>query len=384
MPQPDGESLALLKLTLSEGVGGVSIHRLIEAFGSARAALDASEQTLRNVEGVGDRTARSIRRGPDTGELELELDLLQRANTRLVPITSDQYPIPLRHLDASAPPLLWMRGEYLRRDMLALAVVGSRRATHYGRSQARRFAAGLSGMGFTIVSGLARGIDSEAHRAALQAGGRTIAVLGCGLGRVESLSDPELALEIAGHGALISELPMKAPPLAGHFPPRNRIIAGLSLGALVVEGGKKSGSLITARLAGEQGKGVFAVPGNVDSPASSGCHRLIRDGAVLVENPREVVEGLGPLSEPLDLPDAESADGEEAAPGGPQSLEDARALVLNEREREIFELLDSSPLQIEAVIERTGLPASIVSSTLLTLEIRGLVRQLPGQSYVRA
>jgi DNA processing protein len=236
---------------------------------------------------------------------------------------------------------------------------------------------GLSSMGFTIVSGLAWGTDSEAHRGALQAGGRTIAVLGCGLGQVESLPEAELAREIPEHGALISELPMTIPPKPENFPPRNRLISGLSLGVLVVEAAAHSGSLITARLAGEQGKAVFAVPGSVDSPTSRGCHALIRDGAVLVESPRDLVEGLGPLSEPLELPAQE--------PGAPEPVRvsDPRALALNERERQIFDLLTQTSTHIDAIITQTGLAPAIVSSTLLTLEIRGLVRQLPGQQYAR-
>jgi len=384
MAHSETETLAALKLSLCEGVGGVVIHRLIEGLGSAEAALAAPVDRLCQVEGISEELARRIHRGPDERAVETELDFMQRGHVRLVPVTSEDYPLPLKHLDADAPPLLRMRGDYQRRDMLSVAIVGSRRSTHYGRTQARRFAMGLSGMGFTIVSGLARGIDAEAHRASLQAKGRTIAVLGCGLGMLDKLDEPDLALEIAENGALISELPMLAPPLPGHFPPRNRLISGLSLGVLVVEAGKKSGSLITARWGGQQGKAVFALPGNVDSPASHGCHQLIRDGALLVQDPRDVAEGLGPLSDPLELPAAAGQEPSEEDTGRPMTVDDARALTLNEREKQIYGLIEQAPLHIDVVIAQSGLPASIVSSTLLTLEIRGLARQLPGQRYVRA
>jgi DNA processing protein len=274
---------------------------------------------------------------------------------------------------------LRVRGEYRREDQLAIAVVGSRRCSTYGRRQARRFARGLAGMGFTVVSGMAYGIDSEAHRAALAGRGRTVAVLGEGLACTLSGGDAELALEIAESGALVSELPMEAPARPGNFPPRNRLISGLALGVLVVEAAKRSGSLITARHAGEQGRAVFAVPGPVDSATSRGTHALIRDCAVLVEDARDVVDGLGPLAEALELPPREEAE----AAGEPEPLADPRELALNDREREVLALLDGSPCQIDQVIDRTGLAVSIVASTLLTLEIKGLVEKLDGQRYVR-
>lgn len=301
---------------------------------------------------------------------------MERRHVRLVPFFSGDYPASLRHLDAAAPVLLRVRGDIRDEDRLAIAIVGSRRCSQYGRRRATRLAADLASMGFTVVSGLARGIDSEAHRGAIRGKGRTLAVLGRGLAHQLSRRRLELAMEIAENGALISELPMHVPPRAENFPPRNRIISGLSLGVVVVEAGRRSGSLITARHAGEQGRQVFAVPGDVDRPSSRGCHRLIRDGAVLVEDARHVVEELGPLSEPLNLPEPE--EGEPEPP-----LEDPRVLALNDREREVLEAVGQSPLHVDEIIEQTGHPASIIASTLMTLEIRGLIRQLSGQRYVR-
>jgi DNA processing protein len=377
MSEHQAETEALLKLSLCEGVSNRTIFALLEHFGSARQAVAASDHELAQVEGLAAPARRGLAHRADEEAAAGELELLEAHAVRLVPFFSEDYPRPLRHLDRDAPVLLRMRGEYRRTDQLAVALVGARRCSAYGREQATRFASDLASMGLTVVSGMAEGIDSAAHRGALLARGRTIAVLGCGLGRRFPQEEADLADQIAASGAVLSELPLDAPPRAGNFPPRNRLISGLSLGVVVVEAASHSGSLITARLAGEQGKAVFAVPGSVGSPVSRGCHKLIRDGAVLVESARDVVEGLGPLSEPVELgvqPDQQ----DQSAP-----VEDARVLALNERERGIFDLLGPSPMHIDEVVTQTKLAPSIVSSTLLTLEIRGLIRQLAGQRYVR-
>lgn len=377
MSEHEEETLALLKLSMCEGVSSRTIFALVEHFGSACAASEAPAGELERVEGITPAAVSAIRRGPDEGEIARELELMEKQRTRLVPFFAEDYPLPLKHLDRGAPALLRIRGDYRREDQLAVAVVGARRCSAYGRQQATRLAADLASMGFTIVSGLADGIDSAAHRGALMAKGRTLAVLGRGLGRRLNPDQLQLALDVVESGAVISELPMEVPPRAGNFPPRNRLISGLSLGVVVVEAAGRSGSLITARLAGEQGRGVFAVPGNVDSPTSQGCHKLIRDGAVLIENARDIVEGLGPLSEPIELP--ERQEDETSA----RTVEDARVMALNERERRIFDLLGPSPIHIDQVVAETQLPPSIVSSTLLTLEIRGFIQQLAGQRYAR-
>jgi DNA processing protein len=378
MSEYQDEALALLTLSLCRGVSNGAIYALCERFGSARATLKKGVDALLQVEGVGGATASAICAGPGSGAVERELDLMERHRVRLVTRESDDYPPPLTYLDRAAPVLLRMAGGYAPRDQMAVALVGSRRCSSYGRRQAARIACDLASMGFAVVSGMADGIDSEAHRGAILGKGRTLAVLGQGLGHRMPEDRMDLAAQIVEHGALLSELPMSAPPRPGNFPPRNRLVSGLCLGVVVVEAAARSGSLITARLAGEQGRAVFAVPGNVDRPTSRGCHRLIRDGAILVENARDVVEALGPLSEPIAMPAA--ADDE--PPGEPVS--DPRVLALNEREKLIYQLLDSSPLHIDEVVAQTELPASIVSSTLLTLEIRGLISQVAGNRYHRA
>ncbi len=370
------EALALLRLSLCSGVSNGTIWALLECFGSAMTALGATRKGLTEVPGIGTATAEAIVNGPDEGAVERELDLMERHRVRLVPHFSPDYPPPLKHLDASSPVLLRIKGLYEPEDALAVAVVGSRRCSMYGREQAGRFACDLAAMGFTVVSGLADGIDAAAHRGALRGRGRTLAVLGCGLGHRLNRDARELAAQILEAGALLSELPMSTPPRAANFPPRNRLVSGLSLGVVVVEAAKRSGSLITARLGGEQGKAVFAVPGPVDRPTSRGCHALIRDGAVLVESARDVVDGLGPTSQPFELPEASCPQGQ------PPHVSDPRVMALNEREKGIYSLLNE-PLHVDEVVQRTGLPASVVSSTLLTLEIRGLVRKANGNRYVR-
>ena len=378
MSEHEEETLALLKLSLCQDVGGAAIFALIEHFGSARAALSASGRVPEGVAGISASARKGLSQGPPPGAVEEELELLGRHAVRLVPFFSEDYLPPLNLLESDRPPLLRVRGEYLERDQLAVAIVGSRRCTYYGRKQAARLSEELAALGFTVVSGLARGIDAEAHRGALRVGGRSLAVMGCGLARVYPPDHEELASQIAAGGAVLSELPMSAPARPGNFPPRNRLIAALSLGVVVVEAPKRSGALITARLAGEQGKAVMAVPGGVDSPSSKGCHALIRDGAILVENTQDVVESLGPLGKPVLMPEA--AEGMESLP----MAAEAPAIYLNEREREMFQMLGQQPRHIDSLIEQSGLPASIVSSTLLTLEVKGLVKRLPGGLYVRS
>jgi DNA processing protein len=376
------EALAVLSLTLCRGVSSGTVYTLMERFGSGRAALSASLAELQGVDGIGPAVAESIRRGAGEDKVARELDLMERHRVRLVPFFCEDYPAPLKHLDREAPALLRVKGEYRPADRLAVAIVGSRRCSAYGRQQASRLGCDLATMGFTVVSGMAAGIDTAAHRGALLGKGRTLAVLGCGLAYELPPEGMELAAEIVESGALLSELPMEAPPRPGNFPPRNRLVSGLALGVVVVEASTHSGSLITARLAGEQGRGVFAVPGPVDRPTSRGCHQLIRDGAVLVEDARDVVDGLGPLSAPIEMPPREdSADATESEPG---LLTDPRVMALNERERHIYDLLERDPVHIDEVVTRTQLPPSIVSSTLLTLEIRGLIRQTAGNRYSRA
>jgi len=281
------------------------------------------------------------------------------------------FPAHLREVPA-APDRLWVRGRLVDEDALAIAIVGSRRATPFGLELAERLAGDLAARGITVVSGLARGIDSAAHRGALEAGGRTIAVLGCGVDVVYPPENRRLAARIAERGALLSQFAPGAPALAHHFPVRNRIIAGLALGVVVVEAAEQSGTLITAGHAGDLGREVMAMPGRAGAPTSRGTHRLIRDGAALVEGWEDVVALLPArwracvATVPL-------------APAG-----DPAAPASGSNEDSLLALIGTEPVTMEELIERSGLAASRAAARLLALELEGRVRQLPGKRFVRA
>jgi DNA processing protein len=254
---------------------------------------------------------------------------------------------------------------------LAVAIVGSRRCTFYGRQQAERLSAALARAGITIVSGLARGIDAAAHRGALEAGGRTIAVLGTGLAKIYPPEHAELAAAIARQGAVLSEVALETAALPGLFPQRNRIIAGLSLGVVVVEASRNSGALHTVRHAMEQGRDVFAVPGRIDSLASEGCHDLIRDGVVLVRHADDILQGLGPLAAPV------------VAGGAGGSVHAARELLLDDQERRLLNLVTIDPIHVDLILRDAGIEPSRALATLTVLEMRRLIRRLPGSQFCR-
>jgi DNA processing protein len=273
---------------------------------------------------------------------------------------------------ADPPPLLYISGTLHESDELAIAVVGARRGTSAGRLVTEQLAGGLASAGVTVVSGLARGVDAAAHRGALAAGGRTLAVLGCGLGRTYPPEHERLRREIEEQGAVLSELSWDAPPHSGHFPRRNRIISGLSYGVVVTEAAIDSGSLITARLAAEQGREVFAVPGCVNLETSRGTHALIKEGATLVEHAREVIEVITPQLEP----DVRSR--LHAAPSSAVPADN-----FGNQEQLVYDALSHEPLTVDHLLERTRLPVPSVMASLLSLELRRRVRQLPGQRYLR-
>lgn len=284
----------------------------------------------------------------------------------------ERYPAWLGTI-ADPPAVLYCDGLIEPQDRQALAIVGSRQATPYGLRITETLARELSGAGFTIVSGLARGIDAAAHRAALEAGGRTIAVLGCGLDMDYPLGHARLREEIAMSGAVVTEYAPGIPPLAGHFPRRNRIISGLSLGVVVVEAAEDSGSLITARLALEQGREVFAVPGSIDAPLSRGPHGLLKQGAKLVETVDDIIEDLVPQMEKAAVPTQR-----------PMPFKAMEPPDLSPEERRVWEQMSREPLHLDDLTEQSGLTPAAVSGILLGLELKGVARQLPGQRYYRA
>jgi DNA processing protein len=368
-PASDPARVAAVRLSLISGVGPITRQALIERFHTAAAILAASQNELREVKGVGPKLAASIRAANREVNAEEELAFCAAEQIKVLLECDDEYPARLRDIP-DPPGVLFMQGELKPADQLAIAIVGTRHATTYGTQQADRLAGGLARAGYTIVSGLARGIDAAAHRAALAAGGRTIAVLGSGLSDLYPPEHKSLASEIAAQGAVLSESPPRSPPLAGAFPQRNRLISGLSLGTLVVEADVHSGALITARHAAEQGREVFAVPGRIDNRMSHGCHRLIRDGAKLVETVDDILEELGPLASPT-----EKTDGTE--------IRHPIELQLNEMEQAVLTAIGDEVCIIDDVIARSRLPVPRVLSTLSVLEMRRLVRRVSGNRVQR-
>lgn len=370
MDSPD--ILDLLCLTMVPGVGPHTSRALLERYGDAGRVLDASIASLREVTGVGPKLAERISQARREFEPEAELELCRRHGVRPTPPGDPGYPAPLRTIH-DPPALLYMRGAYQATDELAVALVGSRRCTPYGIRIAERLAGSLARVGLTVVSGLARGIDAAAHRGALNAGGRTLAVLANGLAEVYPPEHADLARDIAEAGAVVSEMAMGQGPLAGLFPQRNRLISGLCLGVVVVEAAPRSGSLSTVQHALDQNREVFAIPGPVDSLASRGCHGLIRDGARLVETVDDILDELGPLIHKLRP---------STAPDAP-SIRHPAELTLSDLERSVINALDDQPKGVDELMSLSSLTASQVMATLSILEMRRLIRRVPGNRFLR-
>lgn len=348
---------------LTPRVGGARIARLAEVFGSVERAWHASERDLRAA-GMTRDAIDSILGYRSRVDLGQELDRLERHGIDAYTLNDPDYPRLLRHIP-SPPPVLYARGTLLPGDDLAVGIVGTRRATAYGTDMTARFARDLAMADVTIVSGLALGIDTVAHRVALDHDGRTIAVFGCGLDTIYPPRNRTLAERIVGNGALVSEYPLGTRPDARNFPVRNRIISGLSRGVLVVEAPLKSGALITTMFAGEQGRDVWAVPGSALSAASSGCHALIRDGAALVTSADDILSELN----------VERA----------RDHEQTRLLLPETgSERLLLMLIGAEPRHVDELAHESGLPIHEASGTLLAMELKGLVRGTGAGHYVRA
>jgi DNA processing protein len=365
----DERDRAEILLALTPDVGPILRSRLIEHFGDALHVIAASESALQGVQGVGPKISRQIINARHEVQIDAQLALVREHGLRIMLPGRSDYPQLLKEIP-DPPGVLFVRGEIEPADAMAVAIVGTRRATHYGKQQAERLAAALARAGVTVVSGLARGIDAAAHRGALSAGGRTIAVLASGVLNVFPPEHDKLAIEVAAHGAVVSEAAPTMPPLAGMFPQRNRIISGLSMGVIVVEAADRSGALITARHAMEQGREVFAVPGPIDSPGSSGPHRLLRDGAKLVTCVDDVLEELGHL--PTAAPDQR---------GG--SIRTAAELKLNDMEHAVLQAIEPTGSMLDDVAAACELPIHRVLSTVSVLESRRLVRKIGGNRVAR-
>ncbi|HOW70810.1 MAG TPA: DNA-processing protein DprA [Phycisphaerae bacterium] len=365
-----------LRWSLTPEVGPVLFGRLIECFGSAQQALGTSAAQLERVDGIGPTTADKIARGREAAEVEAEVELAARHGVRIICRDDAEYPRALLHIP-DPPICLYVRGQIQPEDAVAVGIVGSRRCTLYGREQANRFGYQLASQGITVVSGLARGVDGESHKGAIAAGGRTLAVLGNGLSMIYPPEHQDLADRIVHQGAVLSELPMASSPNSGNFLPRNRLIAGLSLGVLVVEAARRSGSLTTGRLASEYNRELFALPGRVDSEYSQGTNALIRDQhAKCVTCAEDILEELGEVGQALSSGNDTPAD---------EAVERAPAAVgLKVEEQLLCSALGRQEQSIEMLAEATSLPAGRIASMLITLQLRGLARQLPGNLFVRA
>jgi DNA processing protein len=350
----DASLASWISLTQAPGLGNEGLRRLLQAFGSPEAVLQASVASLsRHIKPA---VAQAVVAGVDKSELSSVASWLEDPLNRILTIADAEYPQFL--LNTADPPLLlYVKGRMDLLNAQSLAIVGSRNASAQGLRNAEAFAKSVSEAGLCIVSGMAHGIDAAAHHGGLQGQSSSIAVVGTGLDKVYPAANRELAHRLAQEGTIISEFPLGTPPLASNFPRRNRIISGLSLGCLVVEASVQSGSLITARLALEQGREVFAIPGSIHSPQSRGCHALIKQGAKLVENARDILEELG-------YPGATSA----------------TAIAL---EHPLFVHLGFEPLDTESLAQRSGLTIGELSAILLQLELDGHIASLPGGLYQR-
>ena len=364
-----------LALRAIRGLGDATVCRLVQAFGSPEAVLAASTDALMASGNVNASLAQALQRGPDhqtQQDINRELKTLERLRLSVVTCLDPDYPPRLRNIP-DPPPLLFVSGALAQADHNAVAIVGARRATAAGRLLTEELSRDLASAGFTIVSGLARGVDAAAHRGAIAAGGRTVAVLGCGIDRTYPPEHQSLRKQIESNGAVVAELPLGSYPHGYHFPRRNRIISGMCLGVVVTEAAVQSGSLITARLAAEQGREVFAVPGFVKAENSRGPNGLIKQGAKLVENVQDIIDELLPQ---LDSPFRERLKDRAPQPVEPQP-------PVGKEEATLYNLLSFEPTHIDDLIAKSGLPAADVAALLLSMELKNFIRQLPGRSYLR-
>lgn len=365
----------LLTLSLVPGIGPRLTAALLERFGSPAAALRAGVADLCDLPYITPRLAESIRKALDRSEASAELELVERHNVRLLSWGTPEYPTSLATI-SDPPYLLYSRGTLTAADVDAVALVGSRHCTEYGRRMAGRLAAGLVRAGVTVVSGLARGIDGAAHRAALEAGGRTLAVLAGGLSRIYPPEHTDLAREVEASGAVLTEAKMEQEPLAGMFPVRNRIISGLSKVVVLIEAAEKSGALITAHHAADQGRTVMAVPGSVETPSSGGTNELIRKGAVLCRGVEDVLEELRGVSA-MAVAEKKAA----AVPAAPK-VPSKPPPSLDDTQQRIWEALTEA-CHLDQLVQRLGLSVPQISGALMMMEMKKAVRRLPGNRYER-
>ena len=374
----------LVRLNQMEGLGSATIHRLLKATQAPEEIFQLSRDAIRQILGhfATEEVLRQIERVPSGEEVKKEYQRAQETGVTVVTILDCDYPKLLKEIP-DPPPVLYVKGTLMEEDLAAVAMVGTRLPSPYGLYVARTLGGELASSGLTIVSGLAQGIDAASHEGALEKGGRTIAVLRHGLSHLYPPGHRKLGLRIAQSGPLISEFPMEFPPIPSNFPRRNRVISGLSLGVIVVEAPRKSGALITAQEAMEQGREVFAVPGPVSSAKSRGCHQLIRDGAKLVETPLDVLEELTPyLKDQIGLWKRKRSPEMEA--GIAARVGWTHSSVLTREESLLYEVIPvGTAAVVDSLVEKIDMTPSRLLPLLTTLELKGLVHQIPGQGYSR-
>lgn len=398
------ETISLIHFNLIQGVGLKTVQVLRDVFGTAERALQATPNELAKVDRLSPTMREVLTHKPVLYPIERELALISEYGCQVLTLYDDTYPKPLKEIDT--PPLvLYVKGELIPEDVLSISLVGSRNAKDYGRKVSYRLSYQLAQRGLTVVSGFAKGIDTSAHRGALEAGGRTVAVMGNGLSFIYPATNRALVEKIEASGALISEFPIGVKPKPRNFPRRNRIISGLTLGTVVVEASNRSGALITARLAGEQGREVFAVPGEIFSELSTGTHKLINDGAKLINTVDDLLNELphhalnriqlpGSVSsesdmesEPSQEPSVEKRVPKSVSSPPPSDVQQPVQVApppdLTPDEKTVFEAIEVPSSHIDTIVRTTQLPISQVSSVLLMLELKGVVQQLPGTQFAK-
>jgi DNA processing protein len=348
-------------LTLVRGIGAVRLRALIEYFGDAASAWQGSPDELRAA-GMGSKVIERMLEARKNVDLDQLWDKIIAQGIKILTWDDELYPPRLKEIE-QPPPVLYVRGELLPEDHFAVAIVGTRKVTPYGRQITEELSAFLASNGVTVVSGLARGVDAVAHSAALKAGGRTLAVLGSGVDRIYPPENRALAEQMMTRGALISDYPVGTAPDASNFPPRNRIISGLSLAVVVVEAGETSGALITAEFAAEQGREIFAVPGSILAPQSKGTNKLIQNGALPLLTPQDLMQALNLTRV-----------------GAQKSAR--KILPADEVEAQLMNTIGSEPMHVDEIRNQTGLPVEKVSAALVMMELKGMVRQIGGMNYV--
>jgi len=361
---------ALVALNMIEHIGPVRVRQLLEHFGDAPSILRASKPQLLQVHGIGAETAEAIAHWENSVDLGSELKRIEEFGCQILTQTDGDYPELLRQI-YDPPIVLYLKGRLSGKDKNSVAMVGSRRTTHYGQETARKLAYQLAYVGVTVVSGGARGIDTAAHQGALSAKGRTVAVLGTGINIIFPPENAGLFQRIAADGAVITQFPFNRQADKQSFPIRNRIVAGMTLGTVVVEANLTSGALITAGMAIDNGRQVFAVPGRIDSPQSKGCHDLIKKGAKLCEGAEDILSEFEYLFPTTNRPSSPAESGT------------LPALTLSENEQKVYDSLSDEESNIDDLIRTSGLPSSAVSVALLGLEMKRLIKQLPGKRFVR-